>query len=102
MGAFDDYSVVTPPLIDRSTGAMPGQHSRNKSKSELLKKYHESNSDTPSREVTVRYLDEDETITEKISDESPLGIATLNRRPGEIVQVNGPKGVYEVEILKME
>lgn len=34
MGAFDDYLVVTPNSIDRRTGAMPGQHSRAKSKSE--------------------------------------------------------------------
>lgn len=88
MGAFD--------------GTVPDGRTPKSNKVEQLKRFHESNSITALREVTVRYLDEDEIITEKISDKSPLGIATLYRRPGEIVQVNGPKGVYEVEILEME
>ena len=86
----------------RAFDAVPDGRTPKSNKVEQLKRFHEANSITALRKVTVRYLDEDEIITEKISYESPLGIATLYRRPGEIVQVNGPKGVYEVEILEME
>jgi transcription elongation factor GreA len=36
----------------------------------------------------------------KISNESPLGKALLNRRPGETVTVEAPGGGYKVKILK--
>ena len=37
----------------------------------------------------------------KISDESPLGAAILNKGEGEIVQVQAPTGVIEFEIKKV-
>ena len=36
----------------------------------------------------------------KISNESPLGKALLNHRPGETVQVEAPGGSFKVKILK--
>lgn len=38
----------------------------------------------------------------KISNESPLGKALLNRKAGERVQVDAPAGSFTVEILKIE
>ena len=38
----------------------------------------------------------------KISNESPLGRALLNRKAGERVQVDAPAGAFAVEILKVE
>jgi transcription elongation factor GreA len=36
----------------------------------------------------------------KISNESPLGKALLNRRPGDIVTVEAPGGSFKVKLLK--
>jgi transcription elongation factor GreA len=38
----------------------------------------------------------------KVSNESPLGKALLNRKPGEKVQVDAPAGSFAVQILKVE
>jgi len=38
----------------------------------------------------------------KISNESPIGKAILNRRAGEEVQVDAPAGSYKVRILKVK
>jgi len=38
----------------------------------------------------------------KISNESPLGRALLNRKAGEKVQVDAPAGSFTVQILKVE
>lgn len=38
----------------------------------------------------------------RISNESPLGKALLNRKAGEKVQVDAPAGSFTVEILKIE
>lgn len=36
----------------------------------------------------------------KISNESPLGKALLNRRPGDIVSVEAPGGSFKVKVIK--
>jgi transcription elongation factor GreA len=36
----------------------------------------------------------------KISNESPIGKALLNHRPGEVVVVEAPGGSFKVKILK--
>jgi transcription elongation factor GreA len=41
-------------------------------------------------------------IKGKISNESPLGRALLNRKVGERVQVDAPAGTFNVEIVKVE
>ncbi len=38
----------------------------------------------------------------KISNESPIGRAILNREVGETVQVETPSGTYKVKILKVK
>jgi transcription elongation factor GreA len=38
----------------------------------------------------------------KISNESPLGKALLNRRAGDVVKVEAPEGSYKVKIIKVE
>ena len=38
----------------------------------------------------------------RISNESPLGRALLNKKVGERVQVDAPAGAFSVEILKVE
>ena len=38
----------------------------------------------------------------KISDESPLGVAVLGKGAGAIVQVHAPAGVIEFEILEVK
>ncbi len=64
--------------------------------------------------VTVREGDEDEEVFElvgisevntllgKISYESPIGSALLDKRPGEKVKVKTPGGVLEFTIVKIE
>ena len=64
--------------------------------------------------VTVREGDEDEEVFElvgisevntllgKISYESPIGSALIDKRPGEKVQVKTPGGVLEFTIVKIE
>jgi transcription elongation factor GreA len=37
----------------------------------------------------------------KISNESPIGKAILNQRPGETVTVETPSGPYKVKIIKV-
>ena len=39
---------------------------------------------------------------DKISDESPLGVAVLGKSAGSIVQVHAPAGVIEFEILEVK
>ena len=41
-------------------------------------------------------------VNKKISDESPLGAAILNKSAGEIVQVQAPAGVIEYELLDVK
>jgi transcription elongation factor GreA len=41
-------------------------------------------------------------INGRISNESPLGKALLNRRVGDKVQVDAPAGVFTVQVLKVE
>ena len=65
--------------------------------------------------VTVRDVELDEVETymivgsteadpdnNKISDESPLGVALLNKTAGVTIQVNAPVGVLEFEILDVK
>jgi transcription elongation factor GreA len=41
-------------------------------------------------------------VNAKISNESPLGKALLNRKVGERVQVDAPAGSFTVEVVKIE
>ena len=65
--------------------------------------------------VRVLYLDEDEEeeftivgaresdpMNNKISNESPVGVALLGHKSGEIVSVEAPDGAYELKILEIK
>ena len=65
--------------------------------------------------VTVRDIELDEVGTymivgsteadpdnNRISDESPLGLAILNKSAGAVVEVHAPVGVIEFEILEVK
>lgn len=66
--------------------------------------------------VSIRYVDdEDETdeykivgsqeadpFQSKISNESPIAKAIMNKRVGDIVDVESPNGVYQIEIIDIK
>ena len=67
------------------------------------------------RTVIIRYEGEDDTeeykivgsqeadpFNNKISNESPIAAAILNRRVGELVDVDSPAGKYKVEIVEVK
>ena len=66
--------------------------------------------------VKIKYIDEDDDEIEeylivgskeadpsnnKISNESPLALAIMNAKAGEVRSVNSPNGKYDVEILEI-
>lgn len=64
--------------------------------------------------VTIDYVDDDESVeykvvgsleadpfNNKISNESPIGSAIMNRKVGEIISVDSPNGAYKVKINKI-
>lgn len=65
-------------------------------------------------EVTIEYIDDDETDTysivgsleadpfeNKISNESPIGRALMGAKVGDVISVEGPNGSYQVKVLKI-
>ena len=63
--------------------------------------------------VTVQYVDDDEEeeysivgsmeadpFENKISNESPIGKAIMDRRVGDIISVESPNGSYDIKIVK--
>ena len=66
--------------------------------------------------VSIKYVDdEDETdeykivgsqeadpFESKISNESPIAKAIMNKRVGDIVEVESPNGVYKIEIIEIK
>ena len=64
--------------------------------------------------VIIKYVDDDETeeytivgskeadpFSNKISNESPIARAILNKKVKEIVSVDSPNGKYDIEIVKI-
>ena len=64
--------------------------------------------------VTVQYVDDDEEeeysivgsmeadpFENKISNESPIGKAIMDRRVGDIISVESPNGSYDIKIVKI-
>lgn len=64
--------------------------------------------------VTIKYVDDDETeeytivgskeadpFSNKISNESPIAKAILNKKVKDIVSVDSPNGKYDIEIIKI-
>lgn len=66
--------------------------------------------------VAIRYIDEDDETDEymivgsqeadpfasKISNESPIAVALMNHKVGEVVTVESPNGSYQVEITEIK
>jgi len=66
--------------------------------------------------VQIKYMDEDDEVDEytivgsqeadpfasKISNESPIAQALLNRKVGDIVTVDSPNGAYQIEITEIK
>ena len=83
--------------------------------SEIIEKV---NSDTVSlgSTVSIRYVDDEDEEDEykivgsqeadpfmsKISNESPIAQAIMNKKVGDIVKVESPNGIYEIEIIDIK
>ena len=65
--------------------------------------------------VNIKYIDDDEEdeykivgsqeadpFMSKISNESPIAIALLNRKVGDVVEVESPNGTYKIEITEIK
>jgi len=61
----------------------------------------EEGSDTPEEYVIVGAAEADPSAG-RISNESPLGKALLNKKAGDLVQVDAPAGSFKFRILKVE
>ena len=64
--------------------------------------------------VTIQYIDDDDTVEysivgsqeadpfeNKISNESPIAKAILNKKAGDVVSVESPNGTYDVKIISI-
>lgn len=54
------------------------------------------------KQYMIVSFNEADPLDGKISNESPLGVAFLNRKKGESVEVETPRGVVKYKILKIE
>lgn len=58
--------------------------------------------DGKEKQYTIVSFNEADPLSGKISNESPLGVAFLNKRAGNSVEVETPKGVVKYKIVKIE
>ena len=83
--------------------------------SEIIQSAENTGKITIGSTVTVRDIELDEVETymivgsteadpdnNKISDESPLGLAILNKSAGTVVEVHAPAGIIEFELLEVK
>lgn len=54
------------------------------------------------RQYIIVSFNEADPLNGKISNESPLGVAFLNKKKGESVEVETPRGTVKYKILKIE
>lgn len=54
------------------------------------------------RQYVIVSFNEADPLDGKISNESPLGVAFLNKKKGDMVEVETPRGVVKYKILKIE
>lgn len=59
-------------------------------------------SDKGEKEYLIVSFNEADPLNGKISNESPLGLAFLNKKKGDVVEVETPKGVVSYKILKIQ
>ncbi len=75
---------------------------------------HNTNTVTVGTTVTIDYVDDSESVeykvvgsleadpfNNKISNESPIGSAIMNRKVGDVISVDSPNGAYKVKITKI-
>lgn len=58
--------------------------------------------DNKEKQYTIVSFNEADPLEGKISNESPLGVAFLNKKKGDSVEVETPRGVVKYKILKIE
>jgi transcription elongation factor GreA len=54
------------------------------------------------KQYTIVSFNEADPLNGKISNESPLGVAFLNKKKGDAIEVETPKGIVKYKILKIE
>lgn len=54
------------------------------------------------RKYTIVSFNEVDPINNLISNESPLGVAFLNKQKGDMVEVEAPKGIIKYKIIEIE
>ncbi len=59
-------------------------------------------SDDKEKQYMIVSFNEADPLNGKISNESPLGVAFLNKKKGESVEVETPRGILKYKILKIE
>jgi len=59
-------------------------------------------SDKGEREYEIVSFNEADPLVGKISNESPLGLAFLNKKKGDVVEVETPRGVVKYKILRIK
>jgi len=59
-------------------------------------------SDSGEKQYTIVSFNEADPMAGKISNESPIGVAFLHRRVGDVVEVETPRGTMKYKIMKIE
>lgn len=59
-------------------------------------------SDGKEKQYTIVSFNEADPINNKISNESPLGVAFLHKHKGDQMEVETPKGIVKYKIIKIE
>jgi len=54
------------------------------------------------KQYTIVSFNEADPLNGKISNESPIGVAFLNKKKGDSVEVETPKGIVKYKILQIE
>lgn len=58
--------------------------------------------DGTEKQYTIVSFNEADPLNGKISNESPLGVAFLNKKKGDAMEVETPKGAVKYKIIKIE
>lgn len=64
-------------------------------------KFRNSKRKSEEYEVTIVGSTESDALNDRISNESPLGMALLGAKVGEKVKVDAPAGIIEYEVMKL-
>jgi transcription elongation factor GreA len=59
-------------------------------------------SDSGEKQYTIVSFNEADPLSGKISNESPLGVAFLNKHQGDVVEVETPRGAIKYKIVKID